>query len=72
MSPDLLREVGRLASELWVTAGVTARDDFLVADVQPPEQGQTFHRETGARAVIMAPIGLERPDHRDDLRPHGP
>jgi signal transduction histidine kinase len=58
MSPDLLREVGRLASELWVTAGVTARDDFLVADVQPPEQGQTFHRETGARAVIMAPIGL--------------
>ena len=58
MSPELLRHLGNLALELRRTTGVRARDDFLAPEMQSQERSQLFYRETGARAVIMAPIGL--------------
>jgi len=57
-SEDLTAELVVLAEELFVTTGFRARDDFLVEDVQSKERGRAFHQETGARAVLMAPIGL--------------
>jgi two-component system, OmpR family, phosphate regulon sensor histidine kinase PhoR len=58
MSPELLRHLGSLALDLRLTTGVKARGDFLAPDLQSQERNQLFYRETGARAVIMAPIGL--------------
>src|SRR5665811_1975493 len=55
---DLVPHVGRLAEELWLAEGFAARDDFLAPEVQSRERSRIFHRETGARAVIMVPIGL--------------
>ena len=58
MSDDLVPHVGGLAEELWLAEGFVARDDFLAPEVQSRERSRIFHRETGARAVIMVPIGL--------------
>jgi signal transduction histidine kinase len=55
---SLLPEAGGLAEELWLSAGFRARDDLLEEAAQPSELDRTFRRETGARAVIVAPIGL--------------
>ena len=55
---DLVPHVGGLAEELWLAEGFAARDDFLAPEVQSRERARIFHRETGARAVIMVPIGL--------------
>ena len=55
---DLVPHVGQLAEELWLAEGFAARDDFLAPEVQSRERARIFHRETGARAVIMVPIGL--------------
>ncbi|MBC7597228.1 MAG: GAF domain-containing protein [Kineosporiaceae bacterium] len=55
---DLLAHIGGLAEELWLAEGFAARDDYLAPEVQSREQAQFFHRATGARAVIMVPIGL--------------
>ena len=55
---DLLPHIGGLAEELWLAEGFTARDDFLAPEVQLQERSRLFHEATGARAVIMAPIGL--------------
>lgn len=58
MSDDLVEQAGRLAEELWLSAGFVARDDFLATHVQARGRARIFHREIGARAVIMVPIGL--------------
>ena len=55
---DLLPHIGRFAEELWLAEGFAARDDFLAPDVQSRERSRIFHEATGARAVIMVPIGL--------------
>ena len=55
---DLVPHVGQLAEELWLAEGFVARDDFLAPEVQSRERARIFYRETGARAVIMVPIGL--------------
>ena len=55
---DLVPHVGGLAEELWLAEGFAARDDFLAPEVQSRERSRIFHRVTGARAVIMVPIGL--------------
>ena len=58
ISPELRLQLVRLAAEVWQSEGVRVRDDFLAPGVEPSERAQAFRRETGARAVIMAPIGL--------------
>lgn len=58
MSADLLPHLARLAEEIWLSEGFLARPDFLAPEVQSRERARIFHRATGARAVIMAPIGL--------------
>ena len=55
---DLVPHVGGLAEELWLAAGFAASDDFLALEMQSRERARIFHRVTGARAVIMVPIGL--------------
>jgi len=57
-SDELMADLALLGDELFVTTGFRARDDFLIPEVQAHERGRAFHRATGARAVIMAPIGL--------------
>lgn len=55
---DLAPHVGALAEELWLGEGFAARDDFLSPEVQSRERSRIFYEATGARAVIMVPIGL--------------
>ena len=55
---DLVLHVGRLAEELWLSSERLALPDFLAPQVQSQERARIFHRATGARAVIMVPIGL--------------
>ena len=51
-------ELGSLAEELWQSTGFWAQDDLLDAHVASQQMSRIFHRETGARAVVMVPIGL--------------
>jgi len=51
-------ELGSLAEELWQSTGFWAQDDLLDAQVASQELSRIFHRETGARSVVMVPIGL--------------
>ena len=55
---DLVLHVGRLAEELWLSSDRLALPDFLAPQVQSQERARIFYRETGARAVIIVPIGL--------------
>ena len=55
---DLVSLIGGFAEELWLAEGFAARDDFLAPDVQAIERARIFYRATGARAVIVVPIGL--------------
>ena len=55
---DLAPHVGRLGEQLWSTAGRLAIRDFRDPEVQTQERARLFARETGARSVIMVPIGL--------------
>jgi signal transduction histidine kinase len=55
---DLVPHVGWLAEDLWLSGGFAVRDDFLSPEVQSRERSRIFHRATGARAVIMVPVGL--------------
>ena len=54
-------QLGALAQALWLSAGFRAHDDLLKTEVEPDghQVGRTFQQETGARAVIMVPIGLD-------------
>ena len=58
MSADLVAHLVRLANEVWLAEGSRVRVDFLAPDVESSERAQAFQRETGARAVIMAPIAF--------------
>ncbi|HZY00504.1 MAG TPA: ATP-binding protein [Dermatophilaceae bacterium] len=51
-------ELGSFAEELWQSTGFWAQDDLLDAHVASQQMSRIFHRETGARAVVMVPIGL--------------
>ena len=55
---DLVPHVGGFAEELWLGEGFAASGDFLAPEVQSRERARIFHHATGARAVIMVPIGL--------------
>jgi len=55
---DLVPHVGGFAEQLWLSSERLVGNDFLAQEVQSSERARVFHRETGARAVIMVPIGL--------------
>ncbi|MDQ1537082.1 MAG: two-component system, OmpR family, phosphate regulon sensor histidine kinase PhoR, partial [Actinomycetota bacterium] len=57
-SEALSAELAALADELFCTTGFRARNDFLETEVPSQERGRALYEETGARAVIMAPIGF--------------
>jgi len=58
LSEELLRHEVELAQEMWGSATSSALADFLDPRVQEAERAQLFSRATGARAVILAPVGL--------------
>ncbi|HET7659436.1 MAG TPA: ATP-binding protein [Oryzihumus sp.] len=55
---ELLHHEVELAQEMWGSASSSALADFLDPRVQEVERAQLFSRATGARAVILAPVGL--------------
>jgi signal transduction histidine kinase/CHASE3 domain sensor protein len=54
----LLPEVGSLAEELWQSSSRLVLRDFLAPEVQAQERARIFHEETGARSLMLVPIGL--------------
>jgi signal transduction histidine kinase len=54
----VLSELGGVTEDSWLSAGFRAQDDLLETE-GTLDLGRTFHLETGARAVIMVPIGLD-------------
>jgi len=54
----LLPEMGEGAESMWISRDFDERDDLLEVGTRSQERGRAFHRLTGARAVIMVPIGL--------------
>ncbi len=59
MSHSLASRTGRHAEELWLSSERwVLRNLFLTPQAQLTDRAQMFHRETGARAVIVVPIGL--------------
>ncbi|WP_458533392.1 ATP-binding protein [Oryzihumus sp.] len=58
LSEELLRHEVELAQEMWGSATSSALADFLDPRVQEAERAQMFSRATGARAVLLAPVGL--------------
>jgi signal transduction histidine kinase len=59
--PDLavVPELGGVAEELWLSAGFRAQEDLRGAGALPKELDRALQEETGARSVIMVPIGLD-------------
>ena len=55
---SLAQEVSNVAEELRRDASVFAAKDFLDPEIQDQPRAQAFHRATGARSVLMAPVGL--------------
>jgi signal transduction histidine kinase/CHASE3 domain sensor protein len=55
---DVALPVGQADEEPWRSSERLTLEDFLDPQVQSQERNQIFHRETGARAVLVAPIGL--------------
>ncbi len=58
MSPHLISHSRLHAEELWLSSDCRVLSNLLSPRAQFPERAQMFHRETGARAVIVVPIGL--------------
>jgi len=55
---NLLPDMGALAEGLWQSTGFQVQDDLLDGQVAFQGLSRTFHRQVGARAVVMVPIGL--------------
>jgi signal transduction histidine kinase/CHASE3 domain sensor protein len=58
VTKELASHVGRIANELWTSGGRLVIDDLPAEGIQPRSWPQRFHRETGATALILVPIGL--------------
>ena len=58
MPEELSALVASIAQNLWLSSSLVTRNDVLGPESQFPEEAKIFHRATGARAVIMVPIGL--------------
>jgi two-component system phosphate regulon sensor histidine kinase PhoR len=57
VTKDLESRMGRIAGELWSSGDRLIVDDLLAENVQREAWAQPVHRETGATALILAPIG---------------
>jgi signal transduction histidine kinase len=55
---SLAAVVPGVAQELRAETTVFAAKDFLDPQIQADPRAQAFHRATGARSVLMAPVGL--------------
>ncbi|MGH3201611.1 MAG: ATP-binding protein [Streptosporangiaceae bacterium] len=58
LEPYLNRMAGQIASELWSSGGRVVVDDLLAEDLRREAWAQPFHRDTGATALVVVPIGL--------------
>lgn len=54
---DIVPDLGEVAKELWHASGRLVSNDRLAPEAQT-ERVRMFYRYTGARAVIVVPIGL--------------
>ncbi len=57
ISHPLTPQVGSRAEELWRSSARRVLSSLLPSQVQSEERAQIFHRETGAHAAIIVPIG---------------
>ncbi len=55
---DLAPRLWRSASELWTSGGRIVINDLLTGETAQQDWALRFHRETGATALIMVPLGL--------------
>jgi two-component system phosphate regulon sensor histidine kinase PhoR len=56
---DIVPYLGQLSSELWNSGNRLVIEDLLAEDVQRQVWPQMLHRDTGATALILVPIGLD-------------
>jgi len=54
-----LQQLGGLAEEMWLSGGFRAQADLHESQTQSEDLGFLAHDETGARAVIMVPVGFD-------------
>jgi signal transduction histidine kinase len=55
---DIVPYLGQLSSELWSGGNRLVIEDLLTEEVQQQVWPQMLHRDTGATALILVPIGL--------------
>lgn len=58
LPPSLAREVHVVNAELRRTASFFAPSDLLAPEVQSDERAGRFHAATGARSLLMVPVGV--------------
>lgn len=58
LPPSLAGEVKAVGDELRREATVFAVSDFLDVEVQAQDRAQRFYRATGAKSLLMAPVGI--------------
>ena len=58
LPPSLAHEVRSVSDELRRAVSVYAASDYLAPEVQNDERSQRFYRATGARSVLLLPVGV--------------
>jgi signal transduction histidine kinase len=58
LPPSLAGEVKAVGDELRRQATVFVLSDFLDTDVQAQDRAQRFYRATGAKSLLMVPVGI--------------
>jgi signal transduction histidine kinase len=58
LPPSLAQQVRSVSDELRRSIAVYAAFDFLAPEVQQDERSQRFYRATGARSLLLLPVGV--------------
>ncbi|QGN57923.1 cell wall metabolism sensor histidine kinase WalK [Nostocoides sp. HKS02] len=58
LPPSLAQQVRSVSDELRRSVAVYAASDFLAPDIQQDERSQGFYRATGARSLLLLPVGV--------------
>jgi signal transduction histidine kinase len=58
LPPSLTQAVQAVSDELRAHASVFAPSDFLAPEIQAEDRAARFHRATGARSLLMVPLGV--------------
>ncbi|HEV7194733.1 MAG TPA: ATP-binding protein, partial [Pedococcus sp.] len=58
LPPSLAQEVRVVTDELRREVSVFAASDFLAPEVQAEDRAQRFYRATGARSLLLLPVGV--------------